>query len=619
MEKLKRNPFYFVTNYFLFVVAVTFIVNGFFISTAFALSENITQINFTSSPQTIDVGTLSSVLSIQTQNISGGLEKISETNHLILSSSSPTGQFYNANASACTTEILSPFILTMSSNTANKNFCYKDTIPGTYTLTISAQDKTWKPATQEIVINSPFVPPPVSNFTEITSDISTDTTWTKENSPYVIRSQINVLQGATLFINEGVIVKFDSGGVLSIDGKIEVNGTVADPVYFTSIKDDSIGGDTDNDGGGFSPEIGDWDYLLINQGDSPSVINNAVERYSSQGLVLYNGGSVTSDNFVSDNGILAFGSDGSFSNLKTTNLDIYDGSIFSIDQSNIINDNNAPISVYNASSIDIKNSKIEGSSNYLISVFKNSSGKFDNVEVNNYFLNGTLFASYDNSFLDIKNSSFSSSHNGFEVFDNSSAIFENLNLDCGNDGISVYNNSSLNFSGGNISCLNNGIALYNEAEVNVSGVKISDSLDAGVLVFGNTKIDKINITKDEITNNNYGIVVFNSDISVHQNNIHDNITAGAFTFIPTDLDFTLNYWGDQSGPVHSTNPNGIGDDVSDNILFNPFLKYDPLKAHKDPVILIPGITGSYLIRDYGDKSEIWPDVTKMFLSIKDEY
>ena len=177
----------------------------------------------------------------------------------------------------------------------------------------------------------------------------------------------------------------------------------------------------------------------------------------------------------------------------------------------------------------------------------------------------------------------------------------------------------MNFSGGNISCLNNGIALYNEAEANISGVKISDSMDAGVLVFGNTKIDKINITKDEITNNNYGIVVFNSDISVHQNNIHDNITAGAFTFIPTDLDFTLNYWGDQSGPVHSTNPNGIGDDVSDNILFNPFLKYDPLKAHKDPVILIPGITGSYLIRDYGDKSEIWPDVTKMFLSIKDEY
>jgi len=41
------------------------------------------------------------------------------------------------------------------------------------------------------------------------------------------------------------------------------------------------------------------------------------------------------------------------------------------------------------------------------------------------------------------------------------------------------------------------------------------------------------------------------------------------------------------------------------------------KPIHDPVILIPGITGTYLLRDYGDKTEIWPNPTKVILSIRD--
>ena len=38
-----------------------------------------------------------------------------------------------------------------------------------------------------------------------------------------------------------------------------------------------------------------------------------------------------------------------------------------------------------------------------------------------------------------------------------------------------------------------------------------------------------------------------------------------------DMDATLNWWGDDSGPAHLTNPGGIGDSVSDNVIYSPWL------------------------------------------------
>jgi len=58
----------------------------------------------------------------------------------------------------------------------------------------------------------------------------------------------------------------------------------------------------------------------------------------------------------------------------------------------------------------------------------------------------------------------------------------------------------------------------------------------------------------------------------------------------------------------------------DNILYQPFLPTDPLKVQvRNPVILIPGITATYLNRDYGDKSEIWPDVGRLLFSPDDSF
>ena len=143
-----------------FVLVVVFIFNN-----TFADSINITQINFTSSPQSIDANTTSAILTVQTQNSGGSSESLDTSGTILnLSSTSSTGQFSDANANSCTGIFSNtPFSLGMSKGSANKHFCYKDSTAGTFTLTISAQGQTWTPATQNIIINS-ITPAPTATF-----------------------------------------------------------------------------------------------------------------------------------------------------------------------------------------------------------------------------------------------------------------------------------------------------------------------------------------------------------------------------------------------------------------------------------------------------------------------
>jgi len=67
--------------------------------------------------------------------------------------------------------------------------------------------------------------------------ITSNTTWTIANSPYIIINEdLQIAQGATLSINEGVIVKFGEGRKLKVAGALKVEGSPDSPVTLTSIK-----------------------------------------------------------------------------------------------------------------------------------------------------------------------------------------------------------------------------------------------------------------------------------------------------------------------------------------------------------------------------------------------
>ncbi len=155
IKKLIKNMSKKIFNFgFLFLIVFSF--GNFYANPVFAESANITQINFTSSPQTVNVNANSAVLTTQTQNSENQEEQVSETGTTLnYASTSATGQFSNANATSCADSFSdsgASFTLIMRKGSANKNFCYRDSTPGTYTLTVSVEGKSWTLATQEIVI-----------------------------------------------------------------------------------------------------------------------------------------------------------------------------------------------------------------------------------------------------------------------------------------------------------------------------------------------------------------------------------------------------------------------------------------------------------------------------------
>lgn len=132
-------------------------------------------------------------------------------------------------------------------------------------------------------------------------------TWNQTAAPFILTD--NVTATANLTIESGVIVKFDTDCCrrfsLIIEGLLTVNGTADKPVYFTSIRDDTIGGDTNGNGGASVPGAGNWGNVLFRNGGSGN-LKHAEIRYAYNSIYT-DGSSPTFDSIVvRDAGYSAF-------------------------------------------------------------------------------------------------------------------------------------------------------------------------------------------------------------------------------------------------------------------------------------------------------------------------
>ena len=89
---------------------------------------------FVTAEQTVSPGALSKVMTMQFQNGDHKEEPISETIDLDFKSTSPTGEFLGSTGK--------PASKTMSKNTSNRSFYYKDSTEGEYKITVVATGRT---------------------------------------------------------------------------------------------------------------------------------------------------------------------------------------------------------------------------------------------------------------------------------------------------------------------------------------------------------------------------------------------------------------------------------------------------------------------------------------------
>lgn len=115
--------------------------------------------------------------------------------------------------------------------------------------------------------------------------LSQDTEFLSGSVPYIVSGNLTVPAGMSLTIPAGTILKFKTGASLSVYGTLKVLGSSENQVYFTSIHNDSVGGDTNSNRDLTSPAPGNWYGLRFynTASDSENILEHCIVEYAGYG------------------------------------------------------------------------------------------------------------------------------------------------------------------------------------------------------------------------------------------------------------------------------------------------------------------------------------------------
>ena len=234
-------------------------------------------------------------------------------------------------------------------------------------------------------------------------NVTTDTTLVS-TQVYEITGTLTVSNGATLTIQPGTIVKFDSGAGISMQPgtTLVANGTLVQPIYFTSINDNAVGGNTNGNSGATPPAPGDWNAIAISGANAS--FNHVQMQYGggpiitgTQAAMVETGGAA---NITIANSVLAYsyyiglntgyyGVGDTTTITNTTFYGIQDRAINAFGGStvHVVNctfDGNASAVLGHGGSIDVANSIVSNSIGTSYGTMQGSSGMLSVVNTDVY-------------------------------------------------------------------------------------------------------------------------------------------------------------------------------------------------------------------------------------------
>jgi spore maturation protein SpmB len=379
--------------------------------------------------------------------------------------------------------------------------------------------------------------------------IGADATWDVTDVSYLIWEPVFVGVGKTLTVLPGVVVKFNDLQHLTIDGSLQVLGTGIEPVYFTSMHDDSIGGDTNGNGSATTPSPANWASIHFRQTSdgANSIIDHAFLRYAgygSTGNVTLTSASPTIQNSQLTDGVFAI-----WANLAS--FPILSGNTYVNNQFNALALDGGTIGA--DATWDVTDVS------YLI-----WEPVFVGVGKTLTVLPGVVVKFNDLQHLTI-DGSLQVLGTGIEPVYFTSMHDDSIGGDTNGNG-SATTPSPANWASIHFRQTSDGAnSIIDHAFIRYAGYGSAGNV---TLTFASPTIQN-----SQLTDGLYGLLATSSTPYMVCNNIYNNVAGGLQNqTIMTIINATEQWWGSPDGPHHPvTNPTGSGNQVSDGVLYSPWL------------------------------------------------